>query len=77
MATLNKSDAKLAFFLSFGSLIPYLNYFLSPIAIFIAVSAIRKIRHHPDIYGGMRYAIIAIVLSGIALILSILGLILW
>lgn len=73
----DKFFAKIAFFLSLGFWIPLFNVGLCIASIIIGFMAIRKIMNEPNKYGGMGYAVTAIVLSVTSLVLSLLGLIIY
>ena len=72
-----KFYAKIAFFLSLGFWIPLFNVGLCITSIIIALIAIKKNYKEPNKYGGIGYAIIALVLSITSIVLSIIGLILY
>jgi hypothetical protein len=67
--------AKLSFFLSLGFWVPLFNVGLCTVSIFLAVSSIRKIIDEPKTYGGMGYAVAALVLSVTSIVLTVVGLV--
>jgi hypothetical protein len=73
----DKFHAKLAFYLSLGFWVPLFNVGLCITSLIIAIMAIKKHSKDPKCFGGIGYAITALILSITSLILSILGLILY
>jgi cbb3-type cytochrome oxidase subunit 1 len=69
--------AKSAFWLSLGFWIPLFNIGLCIMSIIIAVIAMRRILKEPTVYGGLKYAVIALVLSISSLVLTIVGAVLY
>ncbi|MFH1850379.1 MAG: hypothetical protein ABH879_09460 [archaeon] len=69
--------AKVAFFLSLGFWIPLFNIAISIISAYFAVIAIQKIMRDPKKYGGLKYAVIALVLSASSLIMTVIGMVLY
>src|SRR3989344_8064694 len=56
-------EAKFAFCLSLGFLIPLFNMAICPISFWMAVKAMKKIGSEPKKFGGKGYALAAIILS--------------
>ncbi|NOZ80867.1 MAG: hypothetical protein GXP63_04290 [DPANN group archaeon] len=69
--------AKFAFWLSLGFWIPLFNIALSIGSLTLAVMAIRRHYHDPERFGGMGFAITALVLSSAGIIMTIIGLIIY
>ncbi|MCP3684163.1 MAG: hypothetical protein GY861_15890 [bacterium] len=65
--------AKLAFWISLGFWIPLFNIGICIAAIILAVQALKKQSNDPERFGGLRFAIIAIVLAVSGLALTIFG----
>jgi uncharacterized membrane protein len=71
MATnVSKHDAILIFILSLFCLVPYLNLFVSPIVCYFSNRTLKKIKGDPKQYGGRFFALIAFIISIIAMALS-------
>lgn len=70
----DKFHAKLSFYLSLGFWVPLFNVGLCITASIIAIMAIKKHSKEPKYFGGVGYAITALILSITSLILSIVGL---
>jgi len=64
--------AKTAFYLSLGFWVPLFNIVLCTVSVILAWKAINLNIKEPKKYGGRGYAITALVLGGIALILTII-----
>ncbi|NQU98308.1 hypothetical protein HQ533_02485 [Candidatus Woesearchaeota archaeon] len=59
----DRFNAILSFILSLGFWIPLLNIGLSLASLFLAIRALRQINLNPEKYGGMGYAIVALIIS--------------
>jgi len=69
--------AKLAFYLSLGFWIPLFNVALSITAIILAMIALKRRIKEPDKYGGLGFAITALILCLTSIIMTVVGLILY
>jgi hypothetical protein len=69
--------AKIAFFLSLFNWIPLFNFGIAPVSIYLAILAIKKQSSNPSKYGGLIYATLALCISSAALIITIIGLIIF
>lgn len=69
--------SKLAFYISLGFWIPLFNVAISITALILALMALKRNYDEPKKYGGVGYAIAAIILSLSSLVLTILGLIIY
>lgn len=67
----SKADAILALILAAFCVVPYLNYFFCTLAIILAYKSLRKSYAQPKIFGGRTLAYTALIISSLALILSI------
>lgn len=67
-------EAKVAFIISMGFWVPLFNIAISLISGYYAIQAIRKYRADPKRYGGLGYAIVALIISLGSLIMTLLGL---
>ena len=65
--------AKTAFILSLGFWIPLFNVGLTLVSIYLAVKALKLTEKNPKKYGGRKYAVIALILSISALVLTLVG----
>ncbi len=65
--------AKLAFWISLGFWIPLFNIGICAAAIFIAAKAINRQFKEPERYGGLKFAVLAIVLAVTGLALTVFG----
>jgi uncharacterized membrane protein len=74
---MDKFHAKTAFFLSLGFFIPLFNIGFILVSIFLAFKALKLIEKHPKQYSGKGYAITALVISITAIILTIIGFIIY
>lgn len=73
----DKFFPKIAFGLSLGFWVPLFNFGLCIASLIIAVKSLKNIFREPDKYGGIYFAIIAIVLSVSSLVLTIIGLLIY
>jgi len=69
--------SKLSFYLSLGFWIPLFNVGLSIVSMIIAIRALRLVFKEPKKYGGLGYAVTALILSISSIIITITGLILF
>ena len=69
--------AKLSFFLSFGSIVPLLNFAFCIISLVMAINAMKQIYKQPDKYSGLVYAYLAVGISFSMLVVSTLFMIVY
>ena len=74
---MDEFHAKTAFFLSLGFWIPLFNVGFTLLSIFFAVKALNLIEKKPKKYSGKAYAITASIISITALVLTIMGFIIY
>ncbi len=75
---MNKKDqfyAKIAFYLSLGFWIPLFNIAISITSIILSILALKRYYNDPKKYGGLKYIIIALILSITSIVMTIIGLI--
>lgn len=70
----DRFHAKVAFFLSLGFWIPLFNIPLCITSLIIGIPALKRIMKNPK-YGGLTFAIIAVVLALTSIVLSVIGLV--
>ncbi len=69
----DKFYGKTALILSLGFFIPMFNIGLSIVSIWLALKALRKVDENPKKYGGRKYAVAALVISVMTVILTVFG----
>lgn len=66
-------NAKLAFYLSLGFWIPLFNIAFSVVAIIFGVKAVKDYFKNPNQYKGLKYAVIALIISITSIVLTVIG----
>ena len=70
----SKHLAILTLVLAFSSFIPLFNYFLAPIALFLSIVGLKKVKTLPSRYSGKSIFIIALIISLFITLVNILDL---
>ena len=73
----DKLLAKVSFYLSLGFWVPLFNIAMCLVSIYLAIRALNNYLKDNTKYGGLYYIIFALVLSVTAIVLSIIGLIVY